>query len=173
MEPPGPADHPVSEQPATQPDTDVPADPAAPGGARRRRTPWRLVVVAVVVLGAVGVLAGAGLQGNLVYYKTTSELVADPSLAGERLRLGGLVMASSVSRGPDGVRFTLTDGVQEVRVVNSEQPRGVFQEGQGALVEGVLGADGVFRSDLLLVKHDNQYRPPADGGDQQAEIGRP
>ena len=170
MEPTRPADRPVSEQAESAPDPAAPTGPAAPDGGRRRRTPWRLVVVAVVALGAVGVLAGAGLQGNLVYYKTTSELVADPDLAGQRLRLGGLVMASSVSRGPDGVRFTLTDGVQEVRVVNSEQPRGVFQEGQGAVVEGVLGADGVFRSDLLLVKHDNTYRPPDGDGNSPAEI---
>lgn len=134
-----------------------PAEPA------RRRAPWRLLTVAVVALAAVGVLAGAGLRGNLVYYKTTSELVADPGLAGERLRLGGLVLAGSVQRTADGVRFRLTDGVSEVQVVNAGQPRGVFSEGQGALVEGVLGRDGVFRSDLLLVKHSNEYRAPAKG----------
>ena len=131
----------------------------------RRRAPWRLLVLAVVVLAAVGVLAITGLQGNLVYYKTTTELVADPGLQGERLRLGGLVAPGSVRRGPEGVGFVLTDGVQEVRVVNSEQPRGVFSEGQGALVEGVLGADGVFRSDLLLVKHGNEYRAPDEAGE--------
>jgi cytochrome c-type biogenesis protein CcmE len=129
-----------------------------------RRKPWRLLTLAVVVLAAVGVLAATGLQGSLVYYKTTSELVADPGLQGERLRLGGLVAPSSVSRGPNGVSFVLTDGVQEVRVVNSDSPRGVFTEGQGALVEGVLGADGVFRSDLLLVKHGNEYRAPDEAG---------
>ena len=129
-----------------------------------RRAPWRLLVLAVVVLSAVGVLAVTGLQGNLVYYKTTTEVLADPGLQGERLRLGGLVAPGSVRRGPQGVSFVLTDGVQEVRVVNSEQPRGVFTEGQGALVEGVLGADGVFRSDLLLVKHGNEYRAPDEVG---------
>lgn len=41
---------------------------------------WRLAVVAAVVLGAVGVLAGAGLLGDVVSYRTTSELVADPGL---------------------------------------------------------------------------------------------
>ena len=133
--------------------------------ASRRRPPWRLLVLAMVVLAAVGVLALTGLQGNLVYYKTTSELVADPQLQGERLRLGGLVAPGSVQRGADGVSFVLTDGVQEVRVVNSEQPRGVFSEGQGALVEGFLGADGVFRSDLLLVKHGNEYRAPDEAGE--------
>lgn len=131
----------------------------------RQRAPWRLLTLAVVVLAAVGVLAATGLQGSLVYYKTTSELLADPSLQGERLRLGGLVAPASVSRGPDGVSFVLTDGVQEVPVVNSEQPRGVFTEGQGALVEGVFGADGVFRSDLLLVKHGNEYKAPEEPGE--------
>jgi cytochrome c-type biogenesis protein CcmE len=133
--------------------------------ATRRRPPWRLLTLAVVVLAAVGVLALTGLKGSLVYYKTTSELLADPSLQGERLRLGGLVAPASVRRGADGVSFVLTDGVQDVRVVNSESPRGVFAEGQGALVEGVLGADGVFRSDLLLVKHGNEYQAPDDRGE--------
>ena len=131
----------------------------------RRRQPWRLLTLAVVVLAAVGVLALTGLQGSLVYYKTTSELVADRSLQGERLRLGGLVAPASVRRGADGVSFVLTDGVQDVPVINSESPRGVFAEGQGALVEGVLGADGVFRSDLLLVKHGNEYRAPDDASE--------
>jgi cytochrome c-type biogenesis protein CcmE len=135
----------------------------------RRRVPVRLLLVAGIVLLAVGVLAVAGLQGSLVYYRTTTELLADPSLQGDRLRLGGLVVERSVETTADGVRFELTDGVTDVPVVNTGQPRGVFQEGQGAVVEGVLGADGVFRSDVLLVKHDNEYRAPAGGSGRPAE----
>lgn len=134
-------------------------------GTIRRRPPWRLLTLAVVVLAAVGVLALTGLKGSLVLYRTTSELVADPSLQGERLRLGGLVVPASVTRSADGVSFVLTDGVADVRVLNSESPRGVFAEGQGALVEGVFGADGVFRSDLLLVKHGNEYQAPEEAGE--------
>lgn len=141
----------------------VPAPREEQVGPTRRRVPVRLLLVAAVVLAAVAVLAGAGLQGSLVYYRTTTELASDPSLQGERVRLGGLVVTGSVVRGPQGVSFTLSDGVSEVPVVNAEQPRGVFQEGQGALVEGVLGPDGVFRSDLLLVKHGNSYQAPEDG----------
>ncbi|WP_199506115.1 cytochrome c maturation protein CcmE [Geodermatophilus sp. TF02-6] len=147
--------------------TAAPARP--PQAAPRRRVPLRLLLVAGVVLLTVGVLAVAGLQGSLVYYRTTSELLADPALQGERVRLGGLVVRGTVETTADGVRFELTDGVQDVPVVNTGQPRGVFQEGQGAVVEGVLGADGVFRSDVLLVKHDNEYRPPEDGTGRPAE----
>lgn len=123
----------------------------------------RLLVLAGVVLAGVGVLAVAGLSGSLVYYKTTSELLADPGLVGHRVRLGGLVVTGTVHRTAGGVSFELSDGVREVPVVNSGQPQGVFREGQGAVVEGVLGRDGVFRSDVLLVKHSNEYEPPANG----------
>jgi cytochrome c-type biogenesis protein CcmE len=34
----------------------------------------------------------------------------------------------------------------------------VFQEGQGAVVEGLLEPGGTFRSDLVMVKHSNEYR---------------
>jgi len=135
----------------------------APAARGRKRVPVRLLLVAVVALTAVAVLAVAGLSGSLVYYKTTSELVSDPGLVGQRVRLGGLVVTGSVEQTAAGVRFELTDGVQEVPVVNTGQPRGVFAEGQGAVVEGVLGRDGVFRSDVLLVKHSNVYEPPANG----------
>jgi len=141
----------------------------APAPRTRRRVPVRLLLVAVVALTAVAVLAFAGLSGSLVYYKTTSELVSDHGLVGQRVRLGGLVVTGSVQRTADGVRFELTDGVQEVPVVNTGQPRGVFSDGQGAVVEGVLGADGVFRSDVLLVKHSNAYEPPASGSGRPVE----
>jgi cytochrome c-type biogenesis protein CcmE len=150
--------------------TAFPAELAAPKAPRpHRRLRLRLLLVAVVVLAAVGVLAFAGLSGSLVYYKTTSELLADHGLVGHRLRLGGLVVQGSVHRTAGGVRFELTDGVADVPVVNTGQPRGVFQDGQGAVVEGVLGRDGVFRSDVLLVKHSNSYEPPAHGTGRPVE----
>jgi len=147
-----------------------PSERPAPTSARpHRRLRLRLLLVAVVVLAAVGVLAAAGLQGSLVYYKTTSELLSDHGLVGHRLRLGGLVVKGSVHRTAGGVRFELTDGVAEVPVVNTGEPRGVFRDGQGAVVEGVLGRDGVFRSDVLLVKHSNSYEPPAHGTGRPVE----
>ena len=153
---------------ATAPRTDGGPAPAP----ARRRGRLRLLLVAGVLLVAVAVLAFAGLSGSLVYYKTPSELVADHSLVGHRLRLGGLVERGTVHRTADGVAFTLTDGVTGVPVVNSGQPQGVFQEGLGAVVEGSLGRDGVFRSDVLLVKHSNSYEPPASGkGRPQEDTG--
>lgn len=129
------------------------------------RSGVRLLVVAAVALAAVVAVASVGLGDNLVYYRTPSELTAGGSgEPGERVRLGGLVVDGSISRRDDGVTFVLTDGTAETTVVHRGDPQGVFAEGQGAIVEGVVAADGTFRSDLLMVKHSNEYRPPDESG---------
>ncbi|MEE8203071.1 MAG: cytochrome c maturation protein CcmE, partial [Alphaproteobacteria bacterium] len=33
-------------------------------------------------------------------------------------------------------------------------------EGQGVVAEGFTAADGVFRADAILAKHDENYMPP-------------
>ena len=122
----------------------------------------RIVIVAVVAVLALGALAASGLDSNLVYYRTPTEVAVDPPPRTERVRLGGMVARGSVRERDGAVRFVLTDGATDVAVEHSGDPRGVFQEGQGALVEGHGSPDGTFRSDVLMVKHDNTYRPPQD-----------
>lgn len=117
----------------------------------------RLLVVGVSAAAAVGALAVVGLGEAAVYYRTPTEVLEQPTAAGERLRLGGLVLPGSVRSDGTTVRFELSDGVTGVAVVHRGDPSGVFQEGQGAVVEGVLDADGSFRSDLVMVKHSNEY----------------
>lgn len=118
----------------------------------------RLAVVGVACVAAVGLLAASSLGDNLIYYRTPGELATQPAVADGRVRLGGLVQRGSVRAEQDGVRFVLTDGAADITVVHRGDPPGVFQEGQGALVEGALDAGGVFRSDVLIVKHSNEYR---------------
>ena len=35
----------------------------------------------------------------------------------------------------------------------------LFREGQGVVCEGALDAEGIFRADTLLAKHDERYMP--------------
>ena len=120
----------------------------------------RLAVVAIVGVAALGAVAAGNLDDSLVYYRTPTEVVgtAQPG----RVRLGGLVQRGSVRAEGEGVQFVLTDGAADVTVVHKGDPAGVFQEGQGALVEGTFDEEGRFRSDLLIVKHSNEYQA-ADG----------
>lgn len=120
-----------------------------------------MAVVGLVAVSVLGLLAASGLGDSLVYYRTPSE-AASAASEGGRIRLGGMVQPGSVVSDGGTVRFVLTDGAADVAVIHQGDPSGVFQEGQGALVEGTFGQDGVFRSDFLVVKHSNEYRS-ADG----------
>ncbi|MFC4859373.1 cytochrome c maturation protein CcmE [Actinophytocola glycyrrhizae] len=132
-----------------------------------------VLLVGAVVIAGVGLLVGAGLHDTLVYYRTPTEVVTSPPGA-ERVRLGGQVVPGSVSGDGEDTRFLLTDGKNEVPVVQRGAIPGTFREGEGAVVEGTLDARGTFRSDTLTVKHSNEYRAPGDErGGNPAEAGVP
>jgi cytochrome c-type biogenesis protein CcmE len=50
--------------------------------------------------------------------------------------------------------------VQRVPVRYSGILPDLFKEGKGAVVQGKLGADGVFAATEVLAKHDENYMPP-------------
>ena len=131
--------------------------------ARRR---WMLLGALMVGGSALGVIASGALDDNLVYFWTPSELELNSGKAQDVVvRLGGQVKAGSKSWDADArhLEFVMTDGDTEVAVeFNGDLPE-MFREGVGVVVEGKMGADGVFRSEVLLVKHDNEYQKPAEG----------
>lgn len=124
----------------------------------------RVIVPVVVIVGSLGWVAAKGLTGNLVYYKTPTEIVRlGASGVGDRIRVGGLVDPGSVHRTGSLVRFIVTDGTTRLTVVDTGGVPSLFREGQGVVVEGVVGADGAFHADTVLVKHNGVYAPPSPG----------
>lgn len=129
---------------------------------------WRFLVPAVAIV-AVLVFLLVSLSGNLVYFKTPTEVTTEAVGADERLRLGGQVADGTVANTSDGVAFAVTDGRIAVDVVHSGTPQELFREGIGVVLEGTW--DGTtFHSDTMLIRHDEQYRteeseytPPGDG----------
>jgi cytochrome c-type biogenesis protein CcmE len=123
----------------------------------------RVVVLLVLIAGSLAWVGTRALSGNLVYYVTPTELLAQHPAAGERLRLGGQVVPGSVRSLEDGVDFVITDGTTRMTVLHEGAPPELFRVGIGVVLEGTYGADGAFHSDTMLVKHGEEYRPPAPG----------
>jgi cytochrome c-type biogenesis protein CcmE len=135
--------------------------PVPPSIRRRGWGPW---LVGAGVAAIIGWLAFSGVGNALVYYLTPTELAARGEAAiGQSVRLGGLVLPGSVSGSATDLTFVLTDGETEITVHSSVAPTSSFREGAGAVVEGVLGPDGVFEADEVLVKHDENYVAPTQG----------
>jgi cytochrome c-type biogenesis protein CcmE len=123
----------------------------------------RVVVIVVLVAGSLAWVGTNALSGNLVYYVTPTELLQQGPDAGERVRLGGRVLPGSVHDVEDGVDFVVTDGTTRVTVAHTGGTPALFRNGIGVVLEGTYGTDGAFHSDTMLIKHSEQYEPPAPG----------
>jgi len=114
----------------------------------------------IPALGLVLILGGFlvfQLNDSLVYFRTPTELMADQTADGDRLRLGGQVVQGSVVQTAELVTFEVTDGLAAVTVEHEGAPQQLFREGIGVVVEG-RWEEGVFHSDTMLIRHDEQYR---------------
>jgi cytochrome c-type biogenesis protein CcmE len=116
--------------------------------------------VASVALAAALVLNA--FRSNLVFFFTPSQIAAGEAPRDRAFRIGGMVVAGSLKRQADGltVHFTVTDTAKNVPVVYRGILPDLFREGKGVVAQGRLSAEGVFRADEVLAKHDENYMPP-------------
>jgi len=135
----------------------------------------QVLIGGLVILASIGYLVWTGTQQALVYFYTPSEIQArEVGRTGRRIRLGGLVVEGSLTHAPDTLTYTfqLTDGGARVPVRFTGIPPDLFKEGTGAIVEGQIGADGVFNADLIMAKHNEEYRPPSGDRPSAQELYR-
>ena len=119
----------------------------------------------VVSGGAFAVIAASGINDNLVYYWTPTDLQANGAKAyGATIRLGGMVSAGSIRKvGGSTVEFDVHDGVKAVHVKTTSVPPQMFRENIGVVVEGTMVQGGYFQSNRLMVSHNNEYKAPKAG----------
>jgi cytochrome c-type biogenesis protein CcmE len=151
----------------------------------RKKKRLALVILGLLALGGATGMVLAAFRDNLVFFYSPSELAAKPTLAGGRIRIGGLVENQSVEH-QDGERilFRVTDGKTDIAVHYDGILPDLFREGQGVVAEGRV-ENGVFVANTILAKHDEKYMPPQvaaelkksghwqEGGDAGALAGPP
>src|SRR5437868_14594312 len=132
-----------------------------------RRTTRRFMIGALIVAGvAFMAIALGGINKNLVYYWTPTDLFANGDKAyGATIRLGGMVAPGSIRNhaGVSGVEFDVKDAGRKVHVKSSGVPPQMFRENIGVVVEGTMTHGGYFECNRLMVSHNNQYRAPKGG----------
>jgi cytochrome c-type biogenesis protein CcmE len=148
--------------------------PTAPAGshhpASRRR--WLLAGALLAALAAFTFLAFGDIGDNLIYYWSPTELQEAANRAsGANVRLGGLVEGDSVVYHEDGltIDFRVTDGESSVPVRTKAVPPAMFREGIGVVLEGSMSPSGVFETERLMVKHDNEYRAPDEADERSMQ----
>jgi len=120
------------------------------------------IVVGLTALGLASALVLNAFQSNLVFFFSPTQVAANEAPKGRSFRVGGLVEEGSIKRdaGSLTIRFVVTDLSKTVPVVYTGLLPDLFKEGKGVVAQGSLGADGVFKAEQVLAKHDENYMPP-------------
>ncbi len=124
---------------------------------KRRRV--QIILVAVVALVASTALIGYAMRDGINFFRSPSQVIAEPPAPTEVFRIGGLVEEGSIIRGQgETVRFVVTDGGESVQVAFTGVLPDLFSENQGMVGTGSY-VNGVFEATEILAKHDETYMP--------------
>lgn len=121
----------------------------------------RIQVVALAALALVvsTALIGYAMRDGINFFRSPSQVVAEPPSESETFRIGGLVEEGSIVRGQgEEIRFNVTDGGAVVPVTFVGVLPDLFEEKQGMVGTGRY-VNGVFEASEILAKHDESYMP--------------
>ena len=127
-------------------------------GLRKKRR-IQVLAVAAVALALSTALIGYAMRDGINFFRSPSQIMAEPPEQTETFRLGGLVEAGTIERGQgDTIRFNVTDGGASIPVTFRGVLPDLFAENEGMVGTGRY-VDGVFEASEILAKHDETYMP--------------
>jgi cytochrome c-type biogenesis protein CcmE len=126
----------------------------------------KVLILAGLLILAVGYLIATSIQNTAVYYLTITELRARSLTPGEIVRVNGWVQTGTIEKAPDGtsVRFVMYDKADPSQTLVVSY-RGLipdtFVDGAEVVVEGKLLANGQFEATTLLAKCPSKFEAAA------------
>ncbi|MDA0377186.1 MAG: cytochrome c maturation protein CcmE [Proteobacteria bacterium] len=119
-------------------------------------------LISTIVLLVVGKFVYNSLQGNTVYFFSPTDLSNLSEKPNGLIRVGGLVKKNSIKEKQKNASytFTITDLKNDTYVEYEGLLPNLFQEGKGAVIEGVLKDKKFLLAQKILAKHDENYMPP-------------
>ena len=138
-------------------------------GLKKKR---RMQIIALALMSLIGATAliGYAFQDGINFFRSPSQVVAEPPLASEVFRIGGLVEEGTLVRGQgEAITFRVTDGGASVPVTYVGILPDLFREGEGMVGTGSY-INGVFQATEILARHDETYMPK-EGIDALKEQG--
>ncbi|MCG6901874.1 MAG: cytochrome c maturation protein CcmE [Rhodobacter sp.] len=127
-------------------------------GLKKQRRIQVIALAAVALVLATG-LIGYAMRDGINFFRSPSQVIAEPPRGDEVFRIGGLVEEGTLVRGQgETITFSVTDGGATVPVSYTGVLPDLFEEGQGMIGTGNY-VNGVFQASEILAKHDESYMP--------------
>ncbi|AML52457.1 MULTISPECIES: cytochrome c maturation protein CcmE [Falsihalocynthiibacter] len=119
----------------------------------------QVIALAIVALILATGLIGYAMRDGINFFRSPSQILAEPPAPSEVFRIGGLVLEGSIERGVgQEIRFTVTDGGADIPAAFNGVLPDLFSENQGMIGTGSY-VSGIFQATEILAKHDETYMP--------------
>ena len=119
----------------------------------------QILIITAVALAVSTALIGYAMRDGINFFRSPSQIIAEPPPATEVFRIGGLVEEGTLTRGEgEESTFRVTDGGASVPVTYTGILPDLFGENEGMVGLGTY-ENGVFRASEILARHDEDYMP--------------
>lgn len=131
-----------------------------------KRARMRLIgVTAIIVISVVAIFLSVGASDG-AYTREVGELLSDPELAGERVRVSGMVVPGSWDGSTGPMRFEIRDREDSsgpvLPVIYDGGVPSTFGDEVTAILTGFVNPDGVLESESMMTECPSKYES-ADG----------
>ncbi|MEL7203451.1 MAG: cytochrome c maturation protein CcmE [Pseudomonadota bacterium] len=119
----------------------------------------QILIITAVALAVSTALIGYAMRDGINFFRSPSQIIAEPPPATEVFRIGGLVEEGTLTRGEgEEITFRVTDGGASVPVTYTGILPDLFAENEGMVGLGTY-ENGVFHASEILARHDEDYMP--------------
>ena len=118
------------------------------------------ILLIFVSLSLTAFLVFKSFEENVVYFMSPSEIKSSSELEAKKIRVGGMVKKKSIKITDSEINFIITDFKNELIVSFKGPVPNLFEEGKGAVDEGLLQDSKYIKAVKILAKHDENYMPP-------------
>ena len=116
-------------------------------------------LVSIITALVIGKFVFDSLKINSVYFFSPTDLKNITEIPNGIIRIGGMIKIQSLKKKGNQYSFIVTDFKNEILVNYSGIKPNLFEEGQGAVVEGRLNTRTNLVATKILAKHDENYMP--------------
>ncbi|MBI2869783.1 MAG: cytochrome c maturation protein CcmE [Chloroflexi bacterium] len=120
---------------------------------------WKFFIGGLVVVAALGYLGYQGFIASAAYQYELGEYLAQPGIdASQNVQVAGQVATGSIEQKSFDLKFTMTDGVNNMVVVYQGTVPDSFRAGGEVVVAGRRDpASGVFEATQVMPKCASKY----------------
>ena len=116
-------------------------------------------LVSIITLIVIGKFIFDSLKINSVYFFSPTDIKNIIEVPNGIIRVGGMIKINSMSKVGNQYSFIVTDFKNEILINYNGIKPNLFEEGQGAVVEGKLNTRTNLVATKILAKHDENYMP--------------